>query len=55
MLELNSHEFDEGLDEDLGERVREIVVEDEGEMIREERQRSKERKIEPILLLLLCY
>lgn len=47
MLELNFHgllEKDEDFGLGIGERLREIVLEDEGETMREERQRSKHKK-----------
>lgn len=46
MFDLICHGFDEECGLESGERVRVIVVEDDGEIIiREERQRIKERKI----------
>lgn len=49
-LKVNSHGFEKDFGLGSGERVRVIVVEDEGEMIREKRKRIKEKKIDTIVM-----
>lgn len=53
MFDLICHGFDEDCDLESGERDRVIVFEDEGEIIREERQRIKDRKI--IAMVGFCF